>query len=138
MELQAARRAHGHRATTHLARCPDRPSEYAFKAAKGTGLTSIGVRGEDSVVFITQKRVLVRWGVGVASCCSRGTQVLAPVWTGAATTPVTRVTPLTRCIPCYRVADVRAQDKLIDPTSVTHLFKLTENIGCVMTGVLRE
>lgn len=30
------------------------------------------------------------------------------------------------------------QDKLIDPSSVTHLFKLTEHIGCVMTGLLPD
>lgn len=54
---------------------------------KSSGLTSIGVRGADSVVFITQKRVT---------------------------------------------------DKLVDASSVTHLFKLTENIGCVMTGMLPD
>ncbi|GAQ78183.1 20S proteasome regulatory subunit alpha protein [Klebsormidium nitens] len=31
--------------------------EYAFKAVKSAGITSIGVRGKDSVVVVTQKKV---------------------------------------------------------------------------------
>ena len=46
--------------------------EYAFKAVKSSGITSIGVRGKDSVAVVTQKKV---------------------------------------------------PDKLIDPSSVTHMFK---------------
>lgn len=34
--------------------------EYAFKAVKAQGLTSIGVRGKDTVCVVTQKKVPVR------------------------------------------------------------------------------
>ena len=33
--------------------------EYAFKAVKSAGVTSIGVRGKDSVCVVTQKKVPV-------------------------------------------------------------------------------
>lgn len=34
-------------------------AEYAFKAVKAAGITSIGVRGRDSVCVVTQKKVPV-------------------------------------------------------------------------------
>jgi 20S proteasome subunit alpha 1 len=58
--------------------------EYAFKAVKGPNRTSVAVRGSDSVVVITEKKV---------------------------------------------------PDKLLDPSSITHLYKITDSIGCVMTGI---
>lgn len=61
--------------------------EYAFKAVKASGLTSIGVRGKDSVCVVTQKKV---------------------------------------------------PDKLIDPKSVTHLFKITKQIGMLATGMMAD
>eukprot|EP00854_Cymbomonas_tetramitiformis_P028361 gene28361-35145_t len=59
--------------------------EYAFKAVKAAGFTSIGVRGKDSVCVVTQKKI---------------------------------------------------PDKLIDPSSVTRLFKITKFIGILVTGMM--
>ena len=61
--------------------------EYAFKAAKSSGITSIGVKGNDCVVFCTEKRV---------------------------------------------------PDKQIVPDSITHLFSVSDNIGCCVTGLLPD
>eukprot|EP00587_Corethron_hystrix_P010136 CAMPEP_0113328960 /NCGR_PEP_ID=MMETSP0010_2-20120614/20491_1 /TAXON_ID=216773 ORGANISM="Corethron hystrix, Strain 308" /NCGR_SAMPLE_ID=MMETSP0010_2 /ASSEMBLY_ACC=CAM_ASM_000155 /LENGTH=236 /DNA_ID=CAMNT_0000190709 /DNA_START=8 /DNA_END=718 /DNA_ORIENTATION=+ /assembly_acc=CAM_ASM_000155 len=59
--------------------------EYAFKAATASsGLTSVAVRGKDTVALVTQRKV---------------------------------------------------PDRLIVPESVTNIFKITENIGCLMTGM---
>ena len=54
---------------------------------KNSGFTSLGVRGKNSVVVITQKKVA---------------------------------------------------DKSIVPSSVTHIFKITEKIGALFTGSLRK
>eukprot|EP00041_Stephanoeca_diplocostata_P009357 m.144217 g.144217 ORF g.144217 m.144217 type:complete len:244 (-) comp17706_c0_seq1:1698-2429(-) len=61
--------------------------EYAFKAINADNITSIGVRGTDSAVVITQKKI---------------------------------------------------PDKLIVPETVTRMFQLTENHGCVMTGMIAD
>lgn len=57
--------------------------EYAFKAINAAGITAVAVRGRDSVVVATQKKL---------------------------------------------------PDKLIDAATVTHIFTITPEIGCVITG----
>ncbi|PIA39530.1 hypothetical protein AQUCO_02600172v1, partial [Aquilegia coerulea] len=61
--------------------------EYAFKAVKASGITSIAVRGKDSVCVVTQKKV---------------------------------------------------PDKLLDQSSVTHLFSITKYLGLLATGMTAD
>ncbi|KFY99093.1 hypothetical protein V500_01465 [Pseudogymnoascus sp. VKM F-4518 (FW-2643)] len=61
--------------------------EYAFKAVTAANIMSIGVRGKDCAVVLSQKKV---------------------------------------------------PDKLIDPSSVSHIFKLSPSVGCVMTGSIAD
>jgi len=39
---------------------------------------------------------------------------------------------------CVVVTQKKVPDKLIDPSSVSHIFKITDKIGCVMTGSLAD
>lgn len=72
---------------------PDRAStgshytEYAFKAITAANITSVGVRGKDCAVVISQKKV---------------------------------------------------PDKLIDPSSVSYIHRLSPSVGCVMTGSIAD
>lgn len=61
--------------------------EYAFKAIIAVNIMSIGVRGKDCAVVLSQKKV---------------------------------------------------PDKLIDPSSVTHIFRISKGVGCVMTGSIAD
>lgn len=57
--------------------------EYAFKAINQAGLTSIALKGTDTAVCVTQRKI---------------------------------------------------PDKLIDADTISHLFQVTDSVGCVMTG----
>ena len=61
--------------------------EYAFKAITAANITSVGVRGKNCAVVISQKKV---------------------------------------------------PDKLIDPSSVSYIYKLSPSVGCVMTGSIAD
>ncbi|MCJ1312136.1 Proteasome subunit YC7alpha/Y8 (protease yscE subunit 7) [Agyrium rufum] len=62
-------------------------SEYAFKAITAANIMSVGVKGKDCAVVLSQKKV---------------------------------------------------PDKLIDPSSVTNIFKISPSVGCVMTGSIAD
>jgi 20S proteasome subunit alpha 1 len=69
-------------------RCPrSSAAEYAFKAVKEGGVCAIGVRANDGIVMVAQKKV---------------------------------------------------PDKLLDPTSVSHLFQIADGIGCACTGMIGQ
>jgi 20S proteasome subunit alpha 1 len=39
---------------------------------------------------------------------------------------------------CCVITQKKVPEKLVDPTSVTHLFNITPTIGCVMTGMIAD
>jgi 20S proteasome subunit alpha 1 len=62
--------------------------EYALKAAmSSSGLTGVSLRGKDSCVVVTQKKV---------------------------------------------------PDRLMDPSSISHIFQITPTIGCLVTGLIAD
>ena len=94
------------------------------------GITSIGVRGKDSVCVVTQKKVPVRPPLyaparpfSESRQCPRGHRERPP--------------DLTRVRPSLSLSLPPSQDKLIDATDVTHMFKITKVIGLCATGKLR-
>ncbi|KAK6432675.1 Proteasome subunit YC7alpha/Y8 (protease yscE subunit 7) [Oleoguttula sp. CCFEE 5521] len=63
------------------------PTEYAFKAITAANITSVGVKGKNCAVVLSQKKV---------------------------------------------------PDKLIDPSSVSYVYRLSPSVGCVMTGSIAD
>lgn len=63
------------------------PIEYAFKAINQAGITSIGLKGDENVCVVSQKKI---------------------------------------------------GDKAVDAKSIAHIYRLTESIGCCITGALPD
>lgn len=77
----------------------------------------MAVRGKDSAVFVTQKKVQVK-----KQPTARGSNSSVATRSGSDTVAV-----YCWCCCCW--------DKLIEPDSVTNVFQITPEIGCLMTGL---
>ncbi|VAH86967.1 unnamed protein product [Triticum turgidum subsp. durum] len=102
--------------------------EYAFKAVKSAGVTSIGVRGKDSVCVVTQKKVPVS-----RRPPPRPIPALAPPLLARGACEFDRA----RFVYC-RLMCFWLQDKLLDDTSITHLFSITKYTGLLATGLTAD
>ncbi|RUP45071.1 nucleophile aminohydrolase, partial [Jimgerdemannia flammicorona] len=91
--------------------------EYAFKAISNSGHTSVGVRGKNSVVIVTQKKIPVSFP---ELCFGR------------------RLSDIFATPEFIDISAHLLQDKLLDPATITHVFQLTPKIGCVMTGMIAD
>ena len=93
--------------------------EYAFKAVKAAGLTAIGVRGK--VSRIEWSRVELNQVEPAGDDGTRGSPCLPACL------------PIQDCV--VLVTQKRVPDKLLDPSSVTSLHKLSPKVGCLAAGI---
>uniref|UniRef100_H3BE45 Proteasome subunit alpha type n=2 Tax=Latimeria chalumnae TaxID=7897 RepID=H3BE45_LATCH len=105
-------------------------AEYAFKAINQGGLTSVAVRGKDCAVVVTQKKV------PVSRTFFMDLKSHLIYYQVCFTSSAHQNLKLRGLISC--VFSPELIDKLLDAGTVTHLFRVTENIGCVMTGMTAD
>ena len=91
------------------------PSEYAFKAITAANITSVGVRGKNCAVVVSQKKVPVCYLESLSILVGRPAEKGGGIfffWF--------------------------QKDKLIDPSSVPQLLKHSPTVGCVLTGSIAD
>lgn len=78
-----------------------------------------------------------RYDCAVARAVEEGEDARVVVWSAAGNLTLVMVlgVVVVMAVTVF-VAAVQVPDKLIDPTSVSHMFRLSENHGCVSTGVI--
>ena len=88
--------------------------EYAFKAINQIGITSVGLKGTKSFIMQINSSYLIK--ILFFNFCS--------IKLGTNTAVV--------------VTQKKVPDKLLDPKSITNLYRITPSIGCCVTGLVPD
>lgn len=109
-------------------------AEYAFKAVKAAGYTSIGVRGKETVCLGEPR---ADWAPLLLPCAMLESGLhRAIVWVRFPLAPGLRLPH--RGFAPGAVTQHKVPDKLIDPTCMTNMYPITRRIGALVTGVVSD